>query len=68
MTGRHVALQAKLTKAGWKGYVVEKENSGTTGHYQVERSFTTKAAAQAAATRLKAAKYRGAVETDAGTI
>ena len=62
------ALQAKLTKAGWKGYVVEAENTGTKGHFQVERPFATKAAAQAEVAKLKSAKYRGALETDSGTI
>ena len=63
-----MALQARLTKAGWKGYRIEMEDSGRKGHYQVERSFSTRAAAQAEVTRLKAAKYHGAVEPDAGTI
>ena len=63
-----MALQAKLTKAGWKGYVVETENTGTKGHFQVERPFATKAAAQAEVAKLKAAKYHGGVETDSGTV
>jgi predicted lipoprotein with Yx(FWY)xxD motif len=63
------ALQAKLAKAGRTGYVVEKETTGTTGHYQVEKSFSTKAAAEAEIARLKAAKYGHALETDAaGTV
>ena len=62
------ALQARLTKAGWKGYRIEKENTGTKGHYQVERSFSTRAAAQAEVAKLKAAKFHGAVEPDTGTV
>jgi hypothetical protein len=60
-----VALQAKLTKAGLTGFTIEKENTGTKGHFQVEQSFSTKAAAQAEVAKLKAAKYHGGVETDA---
>ena len=59
-----VAYQAKLVKAGFKGFVIQNEVVGK-GHYQVEQSFMTKAAAMAEVTRLKAAHLRGGVETDA---
>ena len=62
------ALQAQLSSTGWKSYHVEKEKTGKKGRYQVERSFTTKAAAMTEVSKLKAAKHHGAVETDKGGI
>jgi predicted lipoprotein with Yx(FWY)xxD motif len=61
------ALQAKLTKAGFKGYRIETEMTGSTGHFHVERTFSNKAAAQAEVAKLKAAKYHASLETDVGT-
>jgi hypothetical protein len=58
------AYVGRLTKAGMTGFQVEQEVHGK-GHFQVERTFTTKAAAMAEVARLKAAKFHGGVEEDA---
>ena len=57
------AYEAKLVKAGITGFEIRKENVGA-GHYQVERTFTTKSAAMAEVAKLKAAHFRGGIERD----
>jgi hypothetical protein len=63
------AFASELAKKGLTGFKVEAERVvGTPGgppYYEVERSFSSKAAAQAEVTKLFAAGYSGNVETEA---
>lgn len=64
------SFASELAKKGLTGFKVETErvvgSPGSPPYYQVERSFSTKAAAQAEVAKLVAAGYLGSsVETDA---
>jgi hypothetical protein len=64
------SFASELAKKGLTGFKVEAErvvgSPGSPPYYQVERSFSTKAAAQAEVAKLVAAGYLGSsVETDA---
>jgi hypothetical protein len=65
-TGAH-AYASWLGTHSFKGYVVERETMTAKGQFQVERTFTTKAAAAAEVVKLRVTYHRGGVEIDLGS-
>lgn len=59
------AIVLRLKKAGLTGFAVEHESHGR-GHYQVERTLRTRAAAAAELVKVRALLHQGGIETDAG--